>query len=87
MSWNIGENKNLFLKLKSKLGLYHVVLLTKKISSEKTTLTLVEMQLLREIEKVNSNNEIFCLKWKKYNGKRKVWMSLRTDRDKLNFVV
>ena len=30
MNWNIGDNRNLFLKLKSKLGLYHVVLTTPK---------------------------------------------------------
>ena len=49
MSWNIGENRNLFLKLKSKLGLYHVVLTTPKTSPEKNTLPLVEMQQLPEI--------------------------------------
>ena len=51
MSWNIEENRNLFLKLKSKLGLYHVVLTKHKTSPEKITLTLVEMQHLPEIEK------------------------------------
>ena len=35
MSWNVGENKNLFLKLKSKMGFYHVVLTTPKTSHEK----------------------------------------------------
>ena len=35
MSWNMGENRNLFLKLKSKLGLYHIVLTTPKTSPEK----------------------------------------------------
>ena len=63
MSWNIGENRNLFLKLKSKLGLYHVVLTTPKISPEKITLTLVEMQQLPEIEKVDSKSETSCLSW------------------------
>ena len=24
MSWNIGDNRNLFLKLKSEMGLYHI---------------------------------------------------------------
>ena len=62
MSWSSGENRKLFLKLKSKLGLYHVVLTTPKSSPEKITLTLVEMQQLPEFEKVDSKNEIFCLK-------------------------
>ena len=50
-SWNIGENRNLFLKLNSKMGLYQVVLTTPKNSPEKFTSTLVEMQQLPEIEK------------------------------------
>ena len=37
MSWNNGENRNLFLKLKAKLGLSHVVLKTPETSPEKTT--------------------------------------------------
>ena len=41
MSWNIGENRNLFFKLESKLGLYHVVLTSPKTSPEKLTLTVV----------------------------------------------
>ena len=87
MIWNIGENRNLFLKLKSKLGLYHVVPTTPKTSPEKITYTLVEMQQLPEIEKVDSKNEISCLKWKIYNGRRKVCKSFKTDMDKLNIVV
>ena len=61
MSWNIGDNSNLFLKLKSKLRLYHVVLTTPKISPEKLTLTVVEMQQLPDIEKIDSEEEIICL--------------------------
>ena len=87
MSWNIGENRNLFLKLKSKLGLYHVVLTTPKTSPETITLTLVEMQQLPEIEKVDSKNEISCLNWTIYNGRRKVCINFKTDLDKLNIVV
>ena len=29
MSWNIGDNRNLFLKLKTKFGQYHVELKSK----------------------------------------------------------
>ena len=39
MRWNIGDNRNLFLKLKTKLGLYYVELRSKpKDSHEKITL-------------------------------------------------
>ena len=87
MIWNIGENRNLFLKSKSKLGLYHVVLTTSKTSPEKITLTLVEMQQRPEIEKVDSKNETSCLKWTKHKGRRKACISFKTDMDKLNTVV
>ena len=52
MSWNIGDNRNLFLKLKSKLGPYHVVLANPKTSPENLTLTVVELQQLADIEKL-----------------------------------
>ena len=87
MSLNIGEMRNLFLKLKSKLGLYHVVLTTPKTSPEKITLKLVELQQLPEIEKVDSRNEISCLKWTIYTSRRKVCISFKTDMDNLNLVV
>ena len=87
MSWNIGENRNLFLKLKSKLGLYHVVLTTPKSSPKQNTLTSSEMQQLPEIEKVDSKKVIFCLKWTFYNGRRKIYISFKTDMDKMNIVV
>ena len=86
MSWNIGDNRNLFLKLKAKLGLYHVELKSKD-SPEKTTLTLVKTQQLPDNEKLNSKDEIACLKWTIYNGRRKVCINFQTDRDKLNIVV
>ena len=86
MSWNIGDNRNLFLKLKSKLGLYHVVLTTPKTSPEKLTLTVVEMQQVPDIEKTDSKEEIICLKWTIYNGGRKVCVNFQTDTDTLNIV-
>ena len=52
-NWNIGDKRNLLLKLKSKFGLYHVVLITPKTYPEKLTLAVVEMQQLPEIEKTD----------------------------------
>ena len=49
MGWNIGDNRNLFLKLKTKLGLYHVELKSKD-SPEKITLTLVETQPMDNLQ-------------------------------------
>ena len=87
MSWNVGDNRNLFFKLKSKLGLYHVVLTTPKTSPEKLTLTLVEMQQLLDVEKTDSKEEISCLKWTIYKGRRKKCLNFPTDTEKLDIVV
>ena len=86
MSWNIGDKRNLFLKLKTKLGLYHVELRSKD-SPEKVTLTLVETQQLPDIEEADSKDEISSLKWTIYNGRRKVCISFQIDTDKVNIVV
>ena len=86
MSWNIGDNQNLFLNLKTKLGLYHVELKSKD-SPEKNTLTLVETQQSPDIEKSDSRDEISCLKWTIYNGRRKVCTNFQTDTDQVNIVV
>ena len=88
MSWNIGDNKNFFLKLKTKLGLYDVVVRCyPKSSPEKITRILEETQQSPEIEKVQSKNEIPCLKWTVYNGIKNVCMSFQTVADKVKLVV
>ena len=87
MSWNIGDNRNLFLKLKSKLGLYHVVPTTPKTSLEKLKLTVVEMQQLPNIKKTDSKEQMTCLKWTIFKGRRNVCVNFQTDRDKVNIVV
>ena len=86
MSWNIGDIRNLFLELKTKLGLYHVELRSKD-SSENITLTLVETQQLPDIEESDSKDEISCLKWTIYNGRRKVCINFQKDTEKVNIVV
>ena len=87
MSWINEDNKNLFLKLKSKLGLALVVLTTPKSSSETHTLTVVEMQQLPDLEKTDSTEEISHPNWTIYNGRRKLCVNFQTDTDKLNIVV
>ena len=77
---------NFFLKLKTKLGLYHVELRSKD-SPGKTTLTLVETRQLPDIEKTDSKDEISCLKWTIYNGRRKICVNFQTDTDKVNIVI
>ena len=86
MGRNIGDNRNLFRNLKTKLGLYHVELKSKD-SPKKITLTLVETQQLPDIEEVDSKDEISCLRRTIYNGRRKVCINFQTDTDKVNIVV
>ena len=40
-----------------------------------------------DIEKADSKEEISCLKWTTYNGRRKICVNFKTDTDKLNIVV
>ena len=87
MSWSIGENRTLFLRLKTKLELYHVELTKPKKSPEEITLTLVEIQQLPGFEKADSKDEISCLKWTIYNGRKNVCFSFQTDTNKVNMVV
>ena len=88
MSWNVGVIRNLFLKLKTSLGLYRVEhRSTPKDSFEKITLTVAETQHLPDNETVESKDEILCLKWTIYNGRRKVCIISQTDTDKVNIVV
>ena len=87
MSWNIRDNRNLFFKWKSKVGLHHVVLTIPKNCIEKLTLTVNEMQQLPDIEKTDSKEEISCLKWTIYIGRRKVCVNFQADTDKLNILV
>ena len=64
------------------------MVLTNPITSHgKLTLTVVEMQQLPYFEKTDFREEITCLNWTKYNGRRKVSVNFQTDTDKFNFVV
>ena len=86
MSWNIGDNRNLFLKLKTKLGLYQVEFRSKDFP-EKITLSLVETKQLPVIQKADSKDEISCLNWTIYIGRRKVCINFQSDTDQVNIVV
>ena len=88
LSWNIGGNRNLFLKPKTKVGLYHVEIRGRpKDSPKKITLNPVETQQLPDIEKADSKDEISCLKSTIYIGRRKVCINFQTDADKVNIDV
>ena len=39
------------------------------------------------IEKIDSIDDISCLKWTIYKGRRKIFTNFQTDTDKVNFVL
>ena len=45
------------------------------------------MQKLPDIEQTDSKEEISCLNWTFYNGRRKVCVNFKTDTDKLKIVL
>ena len=87
MSWNHADTRNIFLKLKSKLGLYHVLLTNPKTSPEKHSLTVVERQQMTDIGNNISKKEVSCLKWTLFNVRRKVCVNFQTDTDQLNIIM
>ena len=58
-----------------------------KTLPKKIPLILVETQQLPDIEEIASRDEIFCLKWTIYNGRRKLCINFQTDTDKVNIFV
>ena len=87
MSWNIGDERNLFVKLKSKLGLYHIIATVPQTSPEILTLTVVEMQQLPDIDNTDFKEAISCRKRTIFSGRRKVCVNFHTDTDNLIIVV
>ena len=87
MSGTNGDNRNLFLRLKSRFGLYHVVFTAPKTYPEKLTLTLVEKLQLSGIENTDSKEELASLEWLIQGGRKKVRVNFKTDTDKINIVL
>ena len=87
MSWNIGDNRIVFLKLRTKLGLYRVLLTSLEPNPKNISLTIVEMQQIPEVGKFDSENEISCLRWIILNVRRKVCVFCKTDTDYGGFTV
>ena len=48
---------------------------------------VVEMQQLSNIENVDSKQDISCLDWRIYKGRRKLCVNFKTDEDKLDNAV
>ena len=87
LRWNIADNRNIFLELKSKLGFYHSVLTTPKTSPEKLTITVVELQQVPDIEKYDSKRQYSCLKGTIFKGRWKVCGKFKTDTDNLKIIL
>ena len=87
MNWNIGDNRNVFLKLKTEMGLCHVLLTSSEPAPKKVSLIIVEMRQLPEVGKFDSENEISCLRWIFFNGRRKKCVFYKTDTDYVGITV
>ena len=86
MSWNLENNRNLFVQPKSKMGPYHVVVKTPKNSPERLTLTVVEMQKNRHWNHWFKRKNILLTETN-YNAGRKVCVNFNFDSDKMNIAV
>ena len=61
------------------------ILTTPKSSPTKISLTIAKLQQLPELEQCE--DEISCLKWIIYNGRREICVGFPTDTDKVDIVV
>ena len=83
MSWNIGFSRNLVLKLQNKLGLFHIVLQEK---SQKLSLTVLESQNLPKLQDLDTESQISQFEWTLHNGRRKIFLSYRSDIKKIDII-
>ena len=83
MSWNIGFSRNLVLKLQNKLGLFHIVLQEK---SQKLSLTVLESQNLPKLQDLDTESQISQFDWTLHNGRRKIFLSYRSDIKKIDII-
>ena len=83
MSWNIGFSRNLVLKLQNKLGLFHIVLQEK---SQKFSLTVLESQNLPKLQDLDTESQISQFEWTLSNGRRKIFISYRSDIKKIDII-
>ena len=83
MSWNIVFSRNLVLKLQNKLGLFHIVL---KEKSQKLSLTVLESQNLPKLQDLDTESQISQFEWTLHNGRRKIFLSYRSDIKKIDII-
>ena len=87
MSWNIGDNRNVFLNLRTKLGFYHLLLTSSEQTPKKVSLTLVGMQQLPEVGYFDSEKELSCLSWIIFNGRIEVCVFCKTNTEYVGITV
>ena len=83
MSWNIGFSRNFVLKLQNKLGLFHIVLQEK---SQKLSLSVLESQNLPKLQDLDTESQISQFEWTLHNGRRKIFLSYRSDIKKIDII-
>ena len=83
MNWNIDFSKNLVLKLQNKLELFHIVLQGK---SQKFSQTVLESQSLSKLQDLDTDSQISQFEWTLHNGRRKLFLSYRSDIKKIDLI-
>ena len=68
MRWNIGFSGNLILKVRNKLGLFHIVL---EKNSQKSYLKIIESQNLSNLQNLDVDSQISHFEWTLHNGRKK----------------
>ena len=86
MSWNIGDRRNLILKLKKKSDSVKLYRQKQETRPKKYTNSSTNARIARFWNDW-VGEEIFCLKLTIYNGRRKLCVSHQIELNKLNIVV
>ena len=79
MSRNIGFSRNLILNIRNKLELSQIV---RQEKSQKSLLTVIESQILQNLQKLEIDSEISHFGWTLHNGKRKIYIENLSDSKK-----
>ena len=87
MIWKNEDNRILFFKSKTNLGLHHVAVTTPKTSRENHAPSVVELQQVPDSKKSVPKEESSFLKVTYSNGRREVIINFKTDTDIINVVM
>ena len=83
MSWNYGFSRNLILKLQNKMAFFYIILQEK---SQNFSLPVLESQNLPKLQGLDTELQISQFEWFLHNGRRKIFISYRSDVQKIDLI-